>query len=167
MEKAVGFPPLMCENPEILILGTIPGKSSIDAGEYYHDNSNRMWRLLARLCGEELPSDYVGKKAMIARHHIVIWDYYKTVTRLDSTDKGIKFGDTNELAPLLVNNPSLNTIAINGYGKYKEFGASLQEIVSQCFPCRRIRVLRLPETSGLNAAWNLDRLYEEWKIIFE
>lgn len=167
MEIAYGLPPLMCERPEILILGTIPGKSSIDAGEYYHDNSNRMWRLLARLCNEDLPKDYDGRKAMIARHHIAIWDFYKKVTRIDSTDKGIVFGDTNDLAPLLVNNPSLNTIAINGYGKYKEFGEFFQEILGECFPCRKIRVLRLPETSGLNAAWNLDRLYDEWKKILE
>ena len=31
-----GFPPLMCHEPRVLILGTIPGKNSISAKEYYY-----------------------------------------------------------------------------------------------------------------------------------
>ncbi len=35
-----GFPPLMCHEPRVLILGKIPGEKSISANEYYCDNRN-------------------------------------------------------------------------------------------------------------------------------
>jgi G:T/U mismatch-specific DNA glycosylase len=158
---------MMCDKPEILVLGTIPGKSSIEAGEYYHDNSNRMWRLLSMLCGETLPKRYDEKKAMIARQHIVIWDFYESVVRVDSSDKGILVGTPNDIPGFLIKHPTIKVIAINGYGKFKSFGRQLEDFCNSYLPERSIRVLRLPETSGLNAAWNMDRLYNDWKSIFE
>ena len=35
------------------------------------------------------------------------------------------------------------------------------------FPKTKIEAVKLPSTSPANAAFSLDRLYEEWKIIAE
>lgn len=126
-----------------------------------------MWRLLARLCDEPLPCDYESKKAMLARHHIVLWDFYDSVVRSDSSDKGIRAGEPNDVPGFLADNPTISVVAVNGYGKYKAFGKMLQEICDEYLADRKIKVLRLPETSGLNASWNMDRLYDDWKSIFE
>ena len=84
-----GFPPLMCHEPRVLILGTIPGEKSISANEYYCDNRNRMWKMLAELATQKLPTNYSEKKVLLEQLHVVLWDYYQSVERTNSTDKGI------------------------------------------------------------------------------
>jgi len=163
--KAVSFPPLEGNNPKVLILGTIPGIGSINAGEYYHDGSNRIWKLLSRLFGCKMPSTYEEKKELLSRNGLAIWDYYRSVERSDSSDKGIKSGEPNDIRAYLRSHPSIKAIAINGFGKYKLFSKELEAMCNELGT--GISVLRLPETSGLNAAWSLDRLAEDWKTILK
>ena len=56
----------------------------------------------------------------------------------------------------------LTKIAINGYKKYNVFGEKLQNQFGQS-----IKVFRLPETSGSNASWTLEKLCKEWSVVFE
>lgn len=164
-EEAIGFPPLMCETPKILVLGTIPGKGSINAGEYYYDGSNRLWKVLSSITGEPVPTNYNDKKTLLARHGIVLWDYYHKVIRIDSSDNGIISGEPNNIPQFLANNPTIKTVAILGFGKWKLFGERIKSFCDHTESLCDIRVLRLPETSGLNARWNLARLCNEWRCI--
>ena len=147
-----GFPPLMCHEPRVLILGTIPGKNSISANEYYYDNKNRMWKMLAKIATQKMPTNYTEKKLLLEHLHVVLWDYYQCVERTNP----------NDIVGFVRKNPTLTKIAINGYGKYKEFGEKLQNQFGQS-----IKVFRLPETSGLNASWTLEKLCKEWSVVFE
>lgn len=160
---AYGFLPLEGDSPRILILGSIPGIGSIDAQEYYHDGSNRIWKVLAFLVGCSVPNSYSEKKAMLFEHRMALWDYYHNVERHNSSDKAITSGTPNDIQSYLEQHPSIRIIAVNGYGKYKSFGAELERIC--CALNTGIKVLRLPETSGLNAAWTLDKLKAKWRII--
>ena len=86
-----GFDPLLCNEPRILILGTLPGGESLTHRQYYYSNSNRIWKVLCQLTGENMPVDYQEKKALLARHHIVLSDYYESAIRPDSSnDKDIR-----------------------------------------------------------------------------
>ena len=139
-----GFPPLMCHEPRVLILGTIPGKNSISANEYYYDNSNRMWKMLAKLATQKMPTNYTEKKLLLEHLHVVLWDYYQFVERTNGTDKGILEGIPNDIVGFVRKNPTITN----------QFGQS-------------IKVFRLPETSGLNASWTLEKLCKEWSVVFE
>lgn len=79
--RPYGFPPLLCEEPRILILGTLPGGESQEHRQYYYSNSNRIWKVLCYLTGEPMPADYTQKKALLAKYHIVLWDYYESAIR--------------------------------------------------------------------------------------
>lgn len=157
-----GFPPLMCHEPRVLILGTIPGEKSISANEYYCDNRNRMWKMLAELATQKLPTNYSEKKVLLEQLHVVLWDYYQSVERTNSTDKGILKGTPNDIVGFIRNNPTITKIAINGYKKYNMFGEKLQNQFGQS-----IKVFRLPETSGSNASWTLEKLCQDWSVVFE
>lgn len=157
-----GFPPLMCHEPRVLILGTIPGEKSISANEYYCDNRNRMWKMLAELATQKLPTNYSEKKVLLEQLHVVLWDYYQSVERTNSTDKGILKGTPNDIVGFVRKNPTITKIAINGYKKYNMFGEKLQNQFGQS-----IKVFRLPETSGSNASWTLEKLCQDWSVVFE
>ena len=149
-----GFPPLMCHEPRVLILGEIPGKASISANEYYNDNRNRMWKMLAKLATQKMPTNYTEKKVLLEHLHVVLWDYYQFGERTNP----------NDIVGFVRKNPTLTKIAINGYGLYdgKKVGEKLQNQLGQS-----IKVFRLPGTSGSNASWTLEKLCKEWSVVFE
>ena len=168
--RTYGFPPLMCDNPRILILGTLPGGESLAHRQYYYSNSNRIWRVLCSLTGESLPQNYQQKQELLARNHIVLWDYYESAIRPGSEDKNIRDGHPNDICGFIAANPTIKVIAINGFGKYLKFGKRIKRDLSLVPAFSDVRVLRLPETSGGNAnyGWGvLDNLVREWSQIFE
>ena len=151
IHRTYGFPPLLCDEPRILILGTLPGGESLEHRQYYYSNSNRIWKVLCYLRGEPMPIDYDRKQALLAKYHIVLWDYYESAIRLDSSnDKDIRDGHPNDIPAFLAAHPTIKTIGINGFGKYKEFGRKIARELAQKPALADVRVLRLPETSGSN-----------------
>lgn len=167
-ERTIGFPPLMCNEPRILILGTLPGIESLEHNEYYYSNSNRMWRVLSALYKGEHLWIYEQKKQLLSKLHIILWDYYHSALREGSSDKNLKDGIPNDIISFLKENLTIETIAINGFGKYEKFGRKIQREIDLYLPDRHIRVLRLPETSGLNVGggWGVfENLVNEWRKI--
>lgn len=164
-----GLPPLECDAPEILIIGTFPGISSLESGEYYHDNTNRIWEVLCEIYKEPVPKTYDEKKKLLARHRIVLWDYYKTASRKNSnsSDKSLVGLEPNDIIDFLKKHPTINKIAINGYGKYNSWGKKLIKAIAYdpVLKSRNIQVFRLPETSGLNTRYNVQKLAKEWEAI--
>lgn len=168
--RTIGFPPLLCEEPRILILGTLPGGESLEHQQYYYSNSNRIWKVLRCLTGEPMPVNYTQKKALLAKYHIVLWDYYESAIRPGSDDKDIRDAKPNNIAEFLTEHPTIKVIAINGFGKYRKFGEKIKKGLADIPELADIRVLRLPETSGGNAnyGWGiLENLAIEWKQIFD
>ena len=169
-KRTEGFEPLMCDIPKIVIMGTLPGRESLEHKEYYYSNSNRIWQVLCLLTGETIPRNYEQKKALLAKYHIVLGDYYKSAIRPGSDDRKIQDGIPNDMVAFIRENPTIDTFAINGFGKYKKFGKRIRNSLSAGLPGKMIRVLSLPDTSGVNKSngWgNIQALANEWKKIFD
>ena len=137
--------------------------------EYYQDGSNRIWDVICEIYNDHPDlTDYEDKKALLARHRIVLWDYYKWVIRNaeDSSDKSICIGQPNDIIDFLKKYPTINKIAINGYGKYDSWGKKLIKAIANdpVLKSRNIQVFRLPETSGMNASYDVNKLAKEWEI---
>lgn len=62
IHRVYGFSPLLCDEPRILILGTLPGGESLKQKQYYYSNSNRIWKVLCRITDEPMPIGYGQKK---------------------------------------------------------------------------------------------------------
>lgn len=168
--RAYGFEPLLCDEPRILILGTLPGGESLAHQQYYYSSSNRIWRVLCQLTWESPPIDYPQKKAFLARHHIVLWDYYESAIRPGSNDTAIRDGRPNDIIAFMIQHPTIKVIAINGFGKYRDFGAQIKKKLATIPALTDVKVLRLPETSGCNQnyGWSdLNKLSAEWRQIFD
>ena len=169
-QRTFGFSPLLCKEPRILILGTLPGGESLEHRQYYYSKSNRIWKVLCYLTGEPMPADYTQKKALLAKYHIVLWDYYESAVRPGSNDKDIREARPNDIAGFLTEHPTIKVIAINGYGKFRKLGGSITRSLAVIPGLSEVCVLRLPETSGGNAnyGWGiLENLAGEWKQIFK
>ncbi|MBO5933906.1 MAG: DNA-deoxyinosine glycosylase [Clostridia bacterium] len=151
------IPPLFDRNSEILILGSFPSVKSREECFFYGHPQNRFWKVVARVLNEETPVTIQEKTDMMLRHHIAVWDVIHSCEIEGSADSTIRNVEANDLSIILSDAP-IKRIYVNGrkaeamYKKYTEKQTGIKAIV-------------LPSTSPANAAWNEDRLFEEWKQI--
>src|SRR5580658_6104827 len=83
-----GFPPVSSPSARILILGSLPGRRSLERGEYYANPQNSFWKIIAAWV-PDLPSDYAGRVSLLIEQHIALWDVLAAATRSGSLDADI------------------------------------------------------------------------------
>ncbi len=153
------FPPQYDRNSRILVLGSFPSVKSREEKFYYGHKQNRFWPLIAMICGEENPDSVEEKKHLAETHHIALWDVIDSCEIIGSSDASIKNVKVNDLS-LVIEASEIQHIYLNG-GKAAEL---YKKYISDRI---KIPAVKLPSTSPANAAWNMDRLAEEWKQIRE
>ena len=153
------IPPLFDQNSKKLILGSFPSIKSREAMFFYGHPQNRFWRLIAMIYGEDTPLSTEEKSKLILKHNLALWDSIKTCTITGSADSSVKDVVPNDLSVILENSRA-ERIFCNGaasYNLYKKY----------IFPSTGIEAVKLPSTSPANAAFGMDRLEDEWKILRE
>lgn len=151
------FPLIKDKESKILILGSVPSVKSVDLGFYYMHPQNRFWKVLDILFEENFyESDIIEKTRLLIKHHISLYDAAKECDILGSSDSKI----TN-IVPTniqeIVKDTNIMKIYCNGKRSF--------QIAKKTNP--EFDIVDLPSTSPANAAWNLEKLVEKWKIILE
>ncbi len=155
MDYKFSFAPIVGEDACVLVLGSIPGDRSLALNEYYGHPQNRFWRVLARICGQEVPLSYPEKREMLLRNGIALWDVAHKAFRPGSMDSDIRDETPNDIPALTATLPRLHTIAFNG--------KTAERLYDKYFPrLPNLRYLSMPSTSPANATFSLDRLCECW-----
>ena len=93
--------PIYDENSKVLLLGSFPSPKSRGEGFYYAHPQNRMWRVLAKVFGEDVPQEINDKKALLLRNHVAMWDVLESCEIEGASDLSIKNGKPNDLAPII------------------------------------------------------------------
>ena len=151
------FEPVFDEHSRILILGSFPSVKSRAAGFYYGHRQNRFWRVTAAVFEDAVPETIAEKKQFLLRNGIAIWDVIESCDIAGSSDSKVKNAVAADI-PGLLEKTKIRKIYVNGslaktmYDRY-------------AFPVTGIEAIKLPSTSPANAAFGLDRLIEEWKMI--
>lgn len=153
------FEPIYDEASEILILGTFPSVKSRENAFYYGHPQNRFWKVLAALCNEDCPTTIEEKKGFLLRHRIALWDVVKSCEIKGSSDSSIQNVVANDISELC-RETNIQAIYCNG----KKAKALFDRYIGKE---QQIEATVLPSTSPANAAWNLERLIEEWNIIIK
>ena len=148
------IPPLYDEKSKILILGSFPSVKSRETQFFYGHKQNRFWKVVSDIFNEECPVTTEEKRAFLLRSNIAVWDVIKECDIEGSADSTIKNVTPNDLSVILDNTP-VRQIFVNGAAAYKYFTKYN----------KHHSAIKLPSTSPANAAFSLERLKEEWKII--
>lgn len=134
------FDPVFDENSKILILGSMPSVKSLEQGFYYGHPQNRFWKILGEIVGENFPDDIPGKKEMLFKYGIALFDVIAACEREGSLDSAIR----NALPADLSVFPNLERMKVFTNGKLAE------KLLKKYYP--DLPFAPLPSTSPANQA---------------
>lgn len=154
---ARGFGPVYDRNSKILILGSFPSVKSREINFYYGHPQNRFWPLVSGLLECPVPPDIDAKKQLLLENRIALWDSIEECDICGSSDSSIRNAVPVDIMEVL-NAAEIRCIFANGAASAKVYSKYLKKITG-------MEIVPLPSTSPANAAWNMDRLHEEWKQI--
>lgn len=108
------FQPIIDENSEIIILGSIPSVKSLEHSMYYGNPRNQFWKLIYSLFDEEVENEYSKRIDFILRHKIALWDVISDCFRQGSLDTNIKNARINDFDTLFKRYRNIEYIFFNG-----------------------------------------------------
>jgi hypoxanthine-DNA glycosylase len=159
--QLTGLAPLLDERCRVLVLGSFPGKASLEAQAYYGHSQNNFWRLLMDIlpvpAGLAVTSSYQERSKWLLGQGVGLWDVYAACERKGSLDADIRHAQLNDLDSLKQRCPQLQAIGHNGGESYKH----RRRAEALCLP-----VYKLPSTSPANAAMPYVRKLEQWRAMF-
>lgn len=151
------IPPLFDKNSKTLILGSFPSVKSREAEFFYGHPQNRFWTVVAEVFGCRKPESIEEKKEFVLSHNLAMWDVIGQCEIEGSADSTIKNVTANDLRIILDSCP-IERIFVNGKTAEKYYN-------KYTYPKTGIKAICLPSTSPANAAWNIPKLVDAWKII--
>lgn len=151
------IPPLFDKNSKTLILGSFPSVKSREAEFFYRHPQNRFWTVVAEVFGCRKPESTEEKKEFVLSHNLAMWDVIGQCEIEGSADSTIKNVTANDLRIILDSCP-IERIFVNGKTAEKYYN-------KYTYPKTGIKAICLPSTSPANAAWNIPKLVDAWKII--
>ena len=159
-----GFPPMSSPSARVLILGSLPGRLSLERGEYYAHPHNSFWKIIAAHV-PELPSDYAGRIRALIEQRVALWDVLAAATRSGSLDADISDDAIpNNFRAFFRAHPDIRLIGFNGgtAAKLYERHVLRTRIESQSAIARTT----LPSTSPAHAGLSFAEKAARWSAIF-
>ncbi len=155
-----GFPPLIGENPRLLILGSMPSVASLDAAQYYAHPRNQFWPILGQLTAAGPGLGYPERCRRLTESGMALWDVLQSCRRRGSLDSDIQADDRqcNDIAGLLRAHPTLIHIYCNGGAAAALFRKHILPGLPAGYPHTQ-----LPSTSPANARLNAAEKLEIWR----
>jgi hypoxanthine-DNA glycosylase len=159
-----GFPPIASPLARVLVLGTLPGRISIDLGEYYANPLNAFWRIMATGI-PDLRKDYAGRAAMLSHHGIAVWDVLAAATRSGSLDSAIASDAVpNNFRAFFQIHPNVRLICFNGVTARELYEKHVVATLTEAQ--RKVAQRTLPSTSGAHARLTLAQKATQWSILW-
>ena len=153
------IPPLYSKESRVLILGSFPSVKSREQAFFYGHPQNRFWRVISDIFEGPVPQTVEEKKQLILNNRLALWDVIAECEISGSSDSSIKDVVPNNIGKIL-SESNISAIFVNGRTAEKYYVKYTEPKIGRKAVC-------LPSTSPANAAWSLERLCEEWKIIKE
>ena len=134
------IPPVYDKNSKILILGSFPSVKSREMKFFYGR-----------------PQTIEEKREFLIHNHIAVWDVIKSCDIIGSSDSSIKNVSVNDIKNI-IENSDIKAVFTNGGTAHK--------LYKKYMDCD-YEAVKLPSTSPANAAYSLDKLINEWKVILD
>ena len=165
MSQVFSFPPIASPAARILVLGSMPGLASLQAGQYYAHPRNLFWPFMERLFGISRELPYSERCRLLQDHGIAIWDVLQSCTRPGSLDSAIAADSmiANDFDNFLGRHRQIEGIYFNG----NKAAESWRRLVLPALSVKLAAIpgTRLPSTSPANASIRPEEKFRQWEKI--
>ncbi|UMB71030.1 DNA-deoxyinosine glycosylase [Mycobacterium paraterrae] len=154
-----GFPPVVDDTAEVLILGSFPSVLSLASGQYYGNPRNAFWPITGELFGFDPAAPYESRLAALQSARVALWDVLKRCRRTGSADAKIEPNsvEANDFGHLFDDHPSITRVCFNGSAAQKLYARLVDTDAS-------VEYLLLPSSSPARAM-PAGRKLDAWRII--
>ena len=155
------FAPVSSADARALILGSMPGKKSLEENQYYALPQNTFWRIMGELLGAKPDIPYEERLRLLKSSGIALWDVLASCERKTSLDSHINNESANDFAFFFAQHPHITRVFFNG-GKaeqcFKKFVLGKQTLPP-------LELYRLPSTSPAHAGMNYAAKLLKWRAV--
>ena len=160
LDKINSFEPIIDSKSRVLILGSMPGRESLNRKEYYAHPRNQLWKIVFALFNMPVEENYVKKALFIKSKGIALWDVIDSCYRVGSSlDSNIREEEVNDFKGLFKEYPNLKHVVFNGSKAFETFR---KRIGFNDFS--NIYFKQLISTSPARAVI-FEKKFDEWKVI--
>ncbi len=149
----------------MLILGSMPGRESLRARQYYAHPRNAFWPIMGELVGALPALPYEVRTGMLKSAGIALWDVLASCKRHSSMDADIEADSicASDFASFFQKHPHITHIFFNGTMAERCFHKHVLPLLEHL----PLRYRRLPSTSPANASMRYEEKLKDWKVILE
>jgi hypoxanthine-DNA glycosylase len=115
------LPPIVDERTKVLVIGSMPGKQSLEKQQYYGNPRNHFWPIIGQLFNIEIPENYEQKLDMLRSKGMGLWDSIQSCERQGSLDATIKNEIPNDFQKLFQMFPQIQLVLFNGGKSFEVF----------------------------------------------
>ncbi|MCW8830889.1 MAG: DNA-deoxyinosine glycosylase [Gammaproteobacteria bacterium] len=163
MKKHTCFPPASLPDAELLIVGSMPGKLSLEYNQYYAHPRNLFWQIMYQVLGIELDKSYESRIKELNQNKIALWDVIRQCEREGSLDSSInsETEEVNDFAGFLSSHQAITRICFNGKKAFLSFKKNI--LSSHSSIADHYDLIVLPSTSPANASIPRDVKIAQWQ----
>jgi double-stranded uracil-DNA glycosylase len=160
MARIHGFEPIESPSAVALILGSMPGQASLQAGQYYAHPHNAFWRIVAKVLQFDAAAPYTTRVRALQSAGVALWDVLQSCSREGSLDSDIQ-RDTqvpNDFQRFFATHRRIERVFFNGTAAETCFKRHVLPKIS----CSHISFVRLPSTSPAHASMKFADKLTAW-----
>lgn len=160
-----GFAPIVAPGARILILGSLPGRASLEAQQYYAQLRNAFWPIMGQLFDAGPAVSYRLRTRTLTRQGIAVWDVLAAAVRAGSLDSSIERSTErpNRFAELFEAHPTIERVCFNGATAARLF---LRHVATDPYIASLpLTYHTLPSTSPAHAAMSFPQKLARWRTV--
>ena len=163
MPHVQSFAPIEDAKARVLILGSMPGKASLAAGQYYAHPQNLFWRILGEVTGAGPTLPYEARARALKSRGIALWDVLESCAREGSLDSAIDDAtiSANDFASFYRAHPRIAHVFFNGAKAEACYRKHVLPALADAAASPSYR--RLPSTSPANASMSRAHKHRVWQ----
>lgn len=165
MPRVHCFAPIEDPSATVLILGSMPGKVSLAAGEYYAHPRNVFWTIMDELIGAHPGLPYQDRLKILRCSGIALWDVLGSCVRTGSLDSRIEADSAapNNFKSFFLRHPGITRVFFNGAKAEQYF----LKYVRPSLESASLQYQRLPSTSPANAGITYGQKLFAWRSVID
>jgi hypoxanthine-DNA glycosylase len=162
---AVGFPAVADTRARVVVLGSLPGRKSLEMGQYYAQPQNAFWKIMGRLFGADSALPYEQRLERLQAHGVAVWDVLAAAERVGSLESAIVASSVviNDFGAFFARHRGIGLLCFNGNKAAELYRRKVLPTLAPPFAGLEARLL--PSTSPAYASLTFEQKLARWSAV--